>query len=127
MKLNKRQTATVLAALRLFQKINKNAPHAPKGLAKHFEDVKGPLGNDSINNLCTQIDLGERKFRFIVPVVHIMEFGLEVEVEAETLEEAKLLAMSPNAEIASGDGYDWDRQEVIAVRMGYWQEIKKLD
>lgn len=51
-----------------------------------------------------------------VGVIHVLHFGIEVEVEARNKREARKLALDHNAEISSGDGYDWDRQELVSVK-----------
>jgi hypothetical protein len=62
---------------------------------------------------------------YIVPVVHVLEFGCEVRVEARNKQEAAQLARRGDAEMASGDGYDWDRSELVRVRRGSWDKIKE--
>lgn len=61
---------------------------------------------------------------FKVPVVHVCEFGLEVEVQAETAAEAKRLALA-GKEIEDGNGYDWSRFELKRIRLGHWQQIEE--
>jgi hypothetical protein len=53
--MNKRETATVLAALRTFQKEHEGYRNA----MPHFEEVK-PLNDEEIDTLCEQINLGEK-------------------------------------------------------------------
>jgi hypothetical protein len=60
---------------------------------------------------------------YIVPVVHVLEFGCEVRVQARNRPEASRLALKKDAEMASGDGYDWDRSELVRTRRGSWDKI----
>ena len=60
---------------------------------------------------------------FIVPVVHHLTFGVEVQVEAHSLAEARRLAVLPNASIM-GDGYDWNRQDFTKATVGGWRKIE---
>lgn len=62
-----------------------------------------------------------------VDVIHVMHFGVEVEVRAKNKREARKLARDPSAEIASGDGYNWDRQDLIGTKrlpFGICEEVK---
>lgn len=63
---------------------------------------------------------------YIVPVVHRVEFGCEVRVQARNKREAAKLAKDHKAEVI-GEGYDWSRYELTQVRQGYWQEIEEED
>ncbi len=59
-----------------------------------------------------------------MPVVHHLAFGCEVRVEAKNLKEAKKLALKSDAEMESGDSYDWDRQTFTRATLGKWQKIE---
>ncbi len=72
MKLRKRELATVLAALRMFQA-------RPSTETGHFEDVR-PLGAKKIDGLCERLNCGvcigglsHRKNKVLKIVVHIEE------------------------------------------------------
>ena len=65
----------------------------------------------------------QTKYKFTLPIVHVVEFGMEIEVEASTLAEARKLALDANAE--STEGYDWDRMQFLRSRIGNWQKITK--
>lgn len=62
---------------------------------------------------------------YIVPVVHVVEFGLEIEIEAENIAQAKQLAL----DVTNGgnDGYDWSRCELKNARIGHWQSVKERE
>jgi chromosome condensin MukBEF MukE localization factor len=60
---------------------------------------------------------------YIVPVVHVVEFGCEVRVEAKNREHAERLARDPAAEVVE-EGYDWNRSATVRARRGYWDRIR---
>lgn len=59
---------------------------------------------------------------YTVPVVHHVSFGMEIEVQASNLREAREKALRFDAD-TGGDGYDWDRMELEKTRIGQWQKI----
>lgn len=66
---------------------------------------------------------GPKLRRYVVPVVHVVHFGLEVVVEARSMKEAAKLARDTSAEPV--DGYDWCRADTVEARLGTWDKIKR--
>lgn len=62
-----------------------------------------------------------------VQVIHVIHFGVEVEVKAANKREARKLAMDTNADLASGDGYDWDRQDLMKVKPMIGGECREVE
>jgi hypothetical protein len=79
--------ATMLAALRLFQRTyeNRNAKSIYKDWPDHFLDAKGrrikPLGSEDIDTLCEELNNNDDKMRGFVESIARMtteeEFGLD--------------------------------------------------
>ena len=58
-------------------------------------------------------------FVYRVPVVHLVEFGMDIGVEAHNLTEAKRLALAGNE-----GRYDLNRMNFKSARLGTWQPIE---
>ena len=63
------------------------------------------------------------KKRYTIPLVITGEFGCEVEVDASSRKEAVALALKGRGQLASGDGYDWDRWSETGYKLGDWDPI----
>jgi hypothetical protein len=53
---------------------------------------------------------------YIVPVVHLVAFSGEVEIEARSKTEARKLARNPDLAFI-GEEYDWDRSTTVSAQL----------
>lgn len=61
---------------------------------------------------------------YIVPVVHVLEFGVEVRVQAPNAKAAKRLAEADNGSLENvAGGYDWNRQTFVKAKLGTWAKV----
>lgn len=73
------------------------------------------------------MDKKTKKLRlYIVPVVHLVAFGGQVEVEATSKTQARKLARDPDL-VFIGDGYDWNRCATIKAQLAAGCKVKEID